>query len=444
MVHKNPADIIVELESDNSRLFKESVINREMRNKNSVFFAGIKYACDKLITFGVSEKTVPQKETPNDAVDEVTFDEFATIIQMLVDRKLTGNAAKERLTEVCEKTSIHTWDNWYRRILLKDLKCGVSETTINKCAKAVKSDEYSVPTFSCQLAFDSNKHETKVCGERIIECKLDGSRILTVVYPDGKVDQFSRNGKEVLNFQLIKNQFHMVSKTLSEPMVFDGEMMSSSFQDLMTQFYRKENVDTKDTNLYIFDMIPLDKFCSGEYGEKQIARTKSLHRWYDINKGLLSNVKVLQYDILDLDSEEGKCRFEEINRKAIDQGYEGIMIKDINAPYECKRTTSWLKLKPVMSVDLEIVSLEEGNDKYEGMLGALVCQGIEEGKNINVNVGSGLTDEQRKLYWENKNELIGKIAEIRCDAITQNQEGNYSLRFPRFVRLRGFCVGEKI
>nr|QMP83376.1 MAG: hypothetical protein [Caudoviricetes sp.] len=441
---KTPADIIIELESDNSRLFKESVIIREMAADNVEFFNGVKYACDRLISFGVNEKTIPYKDESEVDVDHIKFSEFELYIEKLIKREITGNAAKDLLLEICNKTSHHTWNNWYRRILLKDLKCGVSETTINNCAKKVKVEKYKVPVFSCQLAFDSKQHDSKLFGKKIIECKLDGSRVLTLVYPDGRVQQFSRNGKEILNFNLIKDQFSLVAKTVSEPMVFDGEIMSSSFQDLMTQFYRKENVNTSDANLYIFDMIPLSDFIFGVRLEKQIYRTENLHKWYDTNRTLLSNVKVLQYEIVDLDTEIGKTYFEEINRKAIEEGYEGIMIKDPQAPYECKRSTAWLKLKPVMTVDLEVIGLEEGKDKYEGMLGALICRGFDGNKEIFVNVGSGLTDEERIQYWSNKTQIIGKIAEIKCDAITQNQEGTYSLRFPRFVRLRGFLVGEKI
>lgn len=445
-MHKFSPDIIVELESNNSRLFKESVIEREMRNENEEFIDGIKYACDKLITFGVNAKTIPQKhEEIGIPVDYVSFEEFKQYLDKFIKREITGNSAKELLQDICMKTSKHTWNNWYRRILLKDLKCGVDSKTINNCAKSTKQQQYSIPVFSCQLAFDSNLHESKVSGEKIIECKLDGSRILTIVYPNGRVDQFSRNGKEILNFGEIQNQFIKVSSGLSEPMVFDGEIMSSSFQDLMTQFYRKENVNTKDANLYVFDMIPLKDFKKGVYKTNQIERTKSLHKWYNENSALLSNVKVLQYEIVNLSEESGKNRFNEINKKAIEEGFEGIMIKDLLSPYECKRSTSWLKLKPVMTIDLTIVGLEEGNDKYSGMLGAMICEGVsDDGKPIFVNVGSGLSDEQRTEYWENKKQIIGKVVEVKCDAITKNMEGTYSLRFPRFVRLRGFSIGEKI
>ena len=79
-----------------------------------------------------------------------------------------------------------------------------------------------------------------------------------------------------------------------------------------------------------------------------------------------------------------------------------------------------------------------------GKLGALVCEGVDDGKGIRVNVGSGLTDEQRDGFWQFKDDCVGMVAEVRADAVTQNQDGSYSLRFPRFLRFRGFVPGEKI
>jgi len=120
------------------------------------------------------------------------------------------------------------------------------------------------------------------------------------------------------------------------------------------------------------------------------------------------------------------------------------MIKDPNAPYECKRTASWLKLKPFIEVSLAVTAVEEGTGRNVGKLGALVCEGEDDGKSIRVNVGSGFSDSDRDNYWESRETLIGQIVEVRADAITQNQDGSYSLRFPRFLHFRGFDNGEKI
>ena len=65
-------------------------------------------------------------------------------------------------------------------------------------------------------------------------------------------------------------------------------------------------------------------------------------------------------------------------------------------------------------------------------------------KDIRVNVGSGFTDDNRTVFWTGRNDLIGWMVEVRADAVTQNQDGTYSLRFPRFKTFRGFEIGEKI
>ena len=120
------------------------------------------------------------------------------------------------------------------------------------------------------------------------------------------------------------------------------------------------------------------------------------------------------------------------------------MIKDPKAPYECKRTASWLKLKPFIEVSLEVQNVEEGTGRNVGRLGALVCSGQDDGKQITVNVGSGFTDDQRVSFWADRDSLLSQVVEVRADAITQNQDGSYSLRFPRFLHFRGFISGEKI
>jgi DNA ligase-1 len=144
---------------------------------------------------------------------------------------------------------------------------------------------------------------------------------------------------------------------------------------------------------------------------------------------------------------EGNKRFVELNKAAVDGGYEGVMIKDVDAPYECKRTHAWLKAKPFIEVSLEIIGVEEGTGRNQGRLGAFVCEGVDDGKDIRVNVGSGFTDADRSSFWASHIELdnlIGQVVEVRADAVTQNQDGSYSLRFPRFLRFRGFEIGEKI
>lgn len=432
--------VISDLESHSSRLNKEQIIQAQAEFGNDEFFAGCRLAFDSMITFGI--KQVPEK------IDEdgpgLPWDSFALAVTGFISRSVTGNAARDVIQAMMKTATKNEWNGWYRRILIKDMRAGFSESTLNKVVGKINA-AYSIPVFSCQLAHDSTNHESKVAGPKLLEIKLDGVRVLTIVHPDGRVDQFSRNGKELVNFPHVKAQFAALANQFSEPMVFDGEIMSSSFQDLMRQVHRKSDVQSGDAELYLFDWMPLSEFESGKSKKTQAQRSAELESWFEDKTFLqLLNVKVVKQELVDLDTEAGQTKFKQINKRAIDGGYEGIMIKDPNAHYETKRSVAWLKLKPFIEVSLTVAAVEEGTGKNVGKLGALVCEGTDDGKFICVNVGGGYTDQLRDDLWKYRKEVIGQIVEVRADAITQNQDGTYSLRFPRFRTFRGFEYGEKI
>jgi DNA ligase-1 len=434
----NPWEVIADLESDNSRTYKEGVIHQEAVVGNTEFFRGLRAAYDSMITFGI--RKVDEKTGDGRGI---SADAFWKVADQLANRELSGNAAVTAVNYLRMNATEIQWNKWYRRILIKDLRCGISETTINKMVSKVNAD-YRIPVFTCQLAQDGANNDTKMSGEKFIEVKLDGVRVITVVYPNGQVTQYSRNGKELVNFAKIKDQISYVAKFFAEPMVLDGEVMSASFQDLMKQIHRKENVAADDAVLHLFDVITLREFKAGIGDHSQRDRTYSLNVWYQQHQAMLPNVTVVGAELVNLDTPDGKARFKEINTMAIDGGFEGIMAKDPDARYECKRTAAWLKQKPVIEVSLAVIALEEGTGRNAGKLGALVCQGQDDGKMITVNVGSGLSDTQRDQCWAAKEKVIGSIVEVRADAVTKNQDGTHSLRFPRFVRFRGFEPGEKL
>ena len=440
-----PQEVIAKLEADNSRLAKEKILLEAMNEGLDEFFEGLRMCLDKLYTFGV--KQVPTKDDVISA-QGCKWEVFKDLAEKLHARELTGHAARDAINLVMSSATAEQWNGFYRRILIKDLRCGVSEKTVNSVAKKNKYGKYMVPVFTCQLAHDSANHEKKLVGEKMLEVKLDGVRVVTIVYPDGKVDMFSRNGKEFTNFGHIQEELSAVVKTSPPPypVVLDGEVMSENFQDLMKQVHRKESVNAKDAVLNLFDFLPLEDFKKGVWDKSQTVRTQMLKAWYEQHKTNLNVVTVLDHEIVNLDTPEGQKTYTDVNKRAVQGGYEGIMIKDINAPYECKRSHAWLKLKPFIEVSLEVKDVEEGTGRNKGKLGALVCEGIDDGRHIKVNVGSGLSDGDRDSYWVHRSRLPGNIVEVRADAITKNQDSDetYSLRFPRFMRFRGFDLGEKL
>jgi hypothetical protein len=157
-----------------------------------------------------------------------------------------------------------------------------------------------------------------------------------------------------------------------------------------------------------------------------------------------SNGGNTEHASFNLDEFLGEIEYRDYNKKMVAEGFEGIMIKDPDAKYECKRSASWLKQKPFIEVSLTIVAVEEGTGRNVGKLGALVCEGEDDGKLIKVNVGSGFSDGDRDSFYQSRDTLPNQVVEVRADAVTQNQDGTYSLRFPRFLRFRGFKAGEKI
>jgi len=434
-----PWHVINDLEVHASRINKEQIIQAQAEWGNSEFFHGCRLALDPMITFGL--KQIPEKT--NEDGPGLDWDNFSLIITGFVNRSFTGNLARDTVLRMMASATKAQWNGWYRRILIKDLRAGFGENTVNKVV-GKKFAEYAIPVFSCQLAHDSANHETKVVGKKIIEVKLDGVRVLTIVYPDGRVDQFSRNGKELVNFPHVKEQIAKIAHSFVEPMVLDGEIMSGTFQDLMKQIHRKSSAKANDAVLNLFDALPLSQFESGKSITTQEQRSEWLKGWFTAHETQLPNVTVVAQELVDLDTALGRARYLEINKQAIAGGYEGIMLKDPEAGYECKRSVAWLKLKPFIEVSLEITNVEEGTGKNVGRLGALVCSGNDEDRDVRVNVGSGFSDDLRTQLWDVRDSVLGQVVEVRADAITQNQDGTYSLRFPRFLRFRGFVPGEKI
>ena len=438
----NNSEIIKLIESSNSRLFKESIILEQMEKGNDIFFKGLSFAYNKLLTFGV--KQLPVAEKNGQGLDWI---EFSKICEKLIKRELTGYAARDQIIILKDKSHKDEWNFFYRRILQKDMRCGLSERTVNNVAKKNNYEQYVIPVFSCQLAQDCELHKKKLNGKKSLEVKLDGVRAVTVIYPTGKIDMFSRNGKELNNFNHIKDE---ISKTfnissITEALVLDGEIVSDDFQTLMKQIHRKKSSQNKDAKLFLFDLLPLEYFKEGIYEKSYFSRIeelKKIHERFFVQSQIINIIDSVN---VDLDTEKGEIEFKNFNKNSIINGYEGIMIKDPESFYECKRSTTWLKSKPFIEISLEVKDYEEGTGRNKGKLGAIIAEGIDEDKNFKTNVGSGFTDLQRKEFWEDKDKLIGEIIEIRADSISKSQDGeNWSLRFPRFKSFRGFDKKEKL
>jgi len=438
------ASWINKLNESDSRLHKEDVIKQALEaatlgSTNAINFLTYIRACyNPYVTFGI--KQIPETVGIIDA--ENPWDEFTDLMGQLKTRQITGHAARDAILAMSERFDSEEWNTFLKPVLGRDLRAGISDKTINKICK--KTD-YEVPIFGCQLATNS-EGRPEMKGVKRLEPKLDGVRVLMMCSDfefEPVVTCYSRNGKVFENFthieEQIKNKLTKLLATNVNPLVagfvLDGEVIGNTFQELMRQARRKTDAQADDSVFNIFDIIPINDFNRGYWNAPLSKRIDMLEKMrYVIDE--MPNVELLPHLMVDLDYAEGKDQLDRYAKDAVNDGFEGIMIKAIGAPYVCKRSTDWMKWKPTITVDLTVIGIEEGTGRNLGRLGALVCEGIDDGKEITVNVGSGFSDEDRNEYWSNSNEVIGRTAEVMCDVITQNQDGTYSLRFPRFVRFR--------
>jgi len=437
------ASWINKLTESDSRLHKEDVIRQALEasvlgSTNAINFLTLVKVCyNPYVTFGVRQ--IPSTDDITDA--ENPWEEFNDLLCNLGQRGLTGNAARDAIEDISLRFDSEEWNTFCAPVLRRDLRAGISEKTINKICKKT---EYEIPVFACQLAANS-EGRPEMRGIKRLEPKLDGVRVLMMVMisdTGNAVFSYSRNGKLFENFSHIEQQISDYltklvrhNRSLMKGFVLDGEVIGNSFQELMRQARRKENVQATDSVFNIFDIIPIDDFRRGYWNaqlEKRIEMLEYMRPVIDV----LPNVELLPHIMVDLDTAEGKDQLMRYAKDQVNAGFEGIMIKDVGAPYECKRNTFWMKWKPVCDYDLTVVGIEPGTGKNKGRMGALVCEGEDDGKHIIVNVGSGYTDEERQSYWDNKDAVIGRTAVVMADAITQNQDGSYSLRFPRFKTFR--------
>ena len=438
---------IRDLESSDSRIHKEKVIEKALMAARlgsadaQCFLFNCYQAYNPFYAFNVRQVPETQGLTGRDN----PWPRFWALLEDLRTRGISGHRARDAIQECADEFDSDEWNSLARRVLIKDLRCGVSEKTINK---VVGKTEYRIPVFSCQLAQDSTDQPKKMKGVKRLECKLDGVRVLAVVSGDA-CTLYSRNGKEFENFPQIaeaildNRKAFQYGRGTGGHFVLDGEIVGESFQKLMKQAHRKSDAQTDNMVYHIFDILPLDALKEGHCNLQQYKRIE----WIDSAKTQLMDtdcLRVMNGLDVDLDTAEGHDIMNRYAQDCVAEGFEGIMIKSLDAPYECKRSDSWMKWKPTISVDLSIVGFEEGTGRNAGRLGAIICEGDDNDRRIYVNVGTGFSDALRDEYWTNRDHLLGHLVEVQADAVTQNQDGTYSLRFPRFLRFRDFDAGEKV
>lgn len=400
------SNILKKVKSATGSNNKKSIL--ETNQENVILKRALKSALDPFIPYNVVKvpKVKSRLEFPLD--EKSSWEEFFNVLDDCASRKVTGNAAIDRVYTCFSSVTIEN-EYWMRKVLKKHLAIGVSTKSINKVFPGL------VPTFDVSLAqkFD----EKRAVGKNIcVEPKLDGIRCLAIVR-NGKSMLFARSGKQIHNFD---NSIGKELEMLPDG-VYDGEIMGEDFISLMRQAYRKEEVDVTGTYFAIFDKLTLQEW------DQKVGTETCEERYVDLMHTVFVDKTFNHLQVVN----RIYCKLSEIenhHKDFVSQGYEGAMVKDLNAPYKFGRGYEVMKLKSFHDVDLKIERLLEGTGKHSGKLGSVVVnyQGVD------VQVGSGLTDDLRDAIWEDPNNFLGRTIEVRYQEVTPDG----SLRFPTFVCFR--------
>lgn len=273
--------------------------------------------------------------------------------------------------------------------------------------------------------------------------KLDGNRC--IAYYDDQQQQWqfmSRNGKR-MNVEFSMTGFYKNA-------IYDGEILSREQVELSNDIYNYIQTGVRPKKA---EQLSLFNTTSGIINRKTLNKSL-IYNIFDIIDENMPYAK--RRDLLDLHVNRaedvrilppllqtaGRLTLEEVIPEILGQvtelGGEGIMINLAEPTYEHKRTNSLLKYKEVQTIDMFVNSIEMGQGKYEGQVGALNCNAMtRDGKQIFCKVGSGLSDAQRDRWSTFEDEIVGKIVEVEYFSISQAQGSPYySLRFPRLKKVR--------
>lgn len=416
--------ILKELEANPSRNFKIDLLNT---HKDNLLLKEVcRLANDPFTQFYIRKIPTYTKMPGNLVLD---LNGAIEGLSILSTRTLTGNAAIAQLQMILCAVTVEDAEV-IKRIIGKDLKCGVSTSTVNKVWKGL------VHEFPCMLCspFDK-KLVDKIEFPAFVQKKEDGMRFNAIV-KNGLIEFRSRNGKEIAGLDGLGQEFIDLADGMD--LVFDGELLvmngDGNISDRQTGngilnkavkgTISKEEADRVVATLW--DLIPYECFIDG-HSTLQNYNYRFGRLEYLIDKFVIA-MKIKLVETFEVHSIE---ETQEIFQKYLADGHEGIILKDPRSIWENKRSKSQIKFKAELTAEFIVVSIQEGNGKYEGLLGALLCESADGV--IKVSVGSGFNDEQRNSIDHTS---IGKIISVKYNARIKNVKGEESLFLPVFLEIR--------
>ena len=417
---------IITLRNAKGIKLKQLIVKTMMDNQ--WFMNYLYYSLNPMLTYKLSEKSLSSISCDEwKGVSLDLFDNLFACCEYLSKLKGVDTSVVKQVRALLSREANTTVDGeltmgLYVDLLSKKARLGITAHTINKIIPGF------IPEWNVQQSFPIKKYPLKDGSQFWITQKLNGVR---ATYYKGQL--FARSGVPYDGLNDMLDELDKVSR--NGMYVIDGELTLKDKGELSdNEAFRKAtgilNSDEPHKDnicLTVFDVVPVADFESDTPTVKYAERRAIIDEISNSNSDFIY-IRVLPVLYHGTDQSVIPTLLDRMVR----EDKEGLMI-NLNVPYYRKRHRGILKVKRFYTADLEIVDIKCGDGKFQDILGSVVVKFNDN----EVSVGSGFSDEQRQYYWEHKDELIGKICEVKYKEISYDKKtGLASLQFPVFVTIR--------
>lgn len=379
------------------------------------------------------------------------YNSMFELLNDLHNRIITGDEARSSyLSFINNETTSQFEIELLNNILDKDLKAGISTSTINKVFKKLISD---VPYMRCSL-LNSIKNfdvwQSKNDNEKLIsQEKLDGMFVNINVYQDKIIDMFSRSGNSFnVDIEAFKNLNNIISQTFEPEHQYHGELLMLNKQGeilpreisngLFNSLLKKEDINF-DSSQFSAIVCLWDKIPFALLNEEKPEKSKSNQAYHKRFKSLQSDIATANQFILKNKLENAdkfniirqvETRYydnlidaEEHFKQMLSEGKEGTIIKLPQMLWKDGTSKEQIKLKNRFEIELEIKEFNQGTGKNEKLFGSIRCESSDRLLSVNVPA-SGFSDKEKKEISDNRNNYIGKIITVSANGIMYNKNFN--------------------
>ena len=395
---------------------------------NELFKKCLKFLLDSNITTGIANSKL-KKVNSNTLAQYATikFNDFGELIDYLVINNTGRDEDISNVKGFIYDNKRHITDDefmFYVQMITKKFRLGADKKVVNACIPGL------IPTWDVQQAYPlSDKNEPKDGEWFALSQKLNGNNNGVL---DGKC--ISRQGKE---FKGLEHIIEDINKLPFKDMFFNGELIRKNVDNLPddenfqigTGIINSDDMNKTCIKFVIYEMLPKEEFLKGE---SKLTYKQRRKEYLDPLSKEISNLGLENIEVVPIIYEgTDKSKIQELLNKADSNGWEGLMLNK-DTKWKNKRNNGILKVKSFKHADLLCTDIIEGDGKYKGTLGLIKC----DYKGYELGVGSGFTDEQRHYYWNHRDEIIGKIVQIKYKGETKNKQGGLSVQFPIFEIVR--------